>query len=300
MANILYPPSRPQSVGEILDSTFRIFGATLVKCLPYAIAGVILGQLPNLYDLFKHGKPSRMDPASRLALVHDGMFWLLYAVGLFLAMLFANAVALRQFALARGREAQAGAELRRAAARVPGMVLMGIILVVVMFVTMIPVVILVAVPFGIAGTFGGGAGGHGAVWGAVFFFLAFLIAVSWIVIRWICCGVIYLLTDRGPFESLGHSWKLTSGSFWRLSVIYTVAVVILIVFYFIAVLLGTAFAAALAHGDLVMMAAVMSIVVVVLGAIAAPFYSALMLSVYGDLSVRKEGADLAQRLAAAE
>lgn len=300
MANILYPPSRPQSVGEILDSTFRIFGATLVKCLPYAIAGVILGQLPNLYDLFKNGKPSRMDPASRLALVHDRMFWLTYAVGLFLALLFANAVALRQFALARGREAQAGAELRRAASRVPGMVLIAIVVMLAMVVMMIPVVILVAVPLGFASAAGGGPGPQGAVWSVVIFFLVFLIAVSWIVIRWICCGVIYLLTDRGPFESLGHSWRLTSGSFWRLSVIYTVAVVILIVFYFIAALLGTAFAAALAHGDLVMMAAVMSIVVVVLGAIAAPFYSALMLSVYGDLSVRKEGADLAQRLAAAE
>src|SRR5579871_6425923 len=106
MANILYPPSRPQSVGEILDCTFRIFGATLLKCLPYAIAGVILGQLPNLYDLFKNGTSHR-DRASRLALVHDRTFWLTYAVGLLLAMFFANAVALRQFALARGGEAEA-------------------------------------------------------------------------------------------------------------------------------------------------------------------------------------------------
>jgi hypothetical protein len=39
---------------------------------------------------------------------------------------------------------------------------------------------------------------------------------------------------------------------------------------------------------------------VVLGAIFAPFYSALMLAVYGDLMVRKEGADLASRLAVTE
>src|SRR6266700_2685475 len=51
MANTLYPPPRPQSVGEILDSAFRIFRATLVKCLPYAIAAVIAGLLPNIYDL---------------------------------------------------------------------------------------------------------------------------------------------------------------------------------------------------------------------------------------------------------
>jgi hypothetical protein len=38
---------------------------------------------------------------------------------------------------------------------------------------------------------------------------------------------------------------------------------------------------------------------VLLGAIAAPFYSGLMLAVLGDLSVRREGADIAQRIAAA-
>jgi hypothetical protein len=298
MANILFPPPRPQSVGEILDSTFRIFGATLVKCLPYAIAGVIVGQLPNLYDLLKNGKP-RMDPATRLALVHDRMFWLSYIVGLFLALLFANAVMLRQYALARGRETAAGAELVRGAARAPGVVLIVILMMLAMVVTMIPVVLAVALPLGAAGALAG-AGPQGAIWTGVVFGLVALVAVSWIVIRWICSTLIYVLTDSGPFASMGHSWRLTSGSFWRLSIIYLVALVILIVFYFIAALLGTAVAAALAHGDLVVMAAVMSMVVVVLGAIAAPFYSALMLSVYGDLSVRKEGADLAQRLAAAE
>jgi hypothetical protein len=298
MANILFPPSRPQSVGEILDSTFRIFGATLVKCLPYAIAGVIAGQLPNLYDLLKNGKP-QMDPATRLALMHDRMFWLSYAVGLFLALLFANAVMLRQYALARGRETAAGAELMRGTARAPGVVLIVIVLMLTMVVTMIPVGIAVALPLGVAGAFAG-AGAKGAVWATVVFLLVALLAVSWIVIRWICSTLIYVLTDRGPFASMGHSWRLTSGSYWRLSIIYLVALVILIVFYFIAALLGTAVAAALAHGDVVVMAAVMSMVVVVLGAIAAPFYSALMLSVYGDLSVRREGADLAQRLAAAE
>lgn len=299
MANILYPPSRPQSVGEILDTTFRIFGATLVKCLPYAIAGVILGQLPNLYDLLKNGKPSRVDPASRLALVHDRNFWLMYLLGLLFAMFFASAVLLRQFALVRGREAAASAELLRATARLPGTVLIVIVMVLAMCVTIIPVMILV-VPLGVAGALKAGGAQQGAMLITVLLFILFMVAVSWVAIRWVCSVAIYLLTDRGPLASMGHSWRLTSGSFWRLSAIYAVAVVIIIVFYFIAVLLATALAAVLAHGDLAVMGAVMSVVFVVLGAIAAPFYSALMLSVYGDLSVRKEGADLAQRLAAAE
>jgi hypothetical protein len=299
MANILYPPSRPQSVGEILDSTFRIFGATLVKCLPFAIAGVILGQLANLYNVAKNGKPG-LDPAAQLALFGDRIFWLCYVVGFLLAVLFANAVMLRQYALLSGGQLAGGGVLQRATARMPGVVLIMIVMLLAMLTTMIPVIFVVAVPFGVAGAFRGVGGPQTAIWGALVFFLVAVVAVSWIVIRWICSTIVYLLTDRGPLESMSYSWRLTSGSFWRLFVIYSVAVVILIVFYFIFTLLGTAVAGVLAHGDVVVMTGVMSMVVVVLGAIFAPFYSALMLAVYGDLMVRKEGADLASRLAVTE
>lgn len=298
MANILYPPPRPQSVGEILDSTFRIFGATLLKCLPYAILGVIVGQLGSLYDLLKNGRP-RLDPVSRLALVQDRRWWLASLIGFVLALVFTNAVILRQFSLASGREVAAGVELRRAVGRVPGVLLIFILMMLSMVGTMIPVTVIVAVPLGLAA--GGaalGAGQQGALWGTVIFLLLALIAISWIVIRWICSTAVYLLTARGPLASMGYSWRLTSGSFWRLSVIYTVAVVLMLVFYLIASVLGTAVAAAIANGDLAVMTAVMSTVIVLLGAFAAPFYSALMLSVYGDLTVRREGADLAQRIAA--
>lgn len=294
MANILYPPARPQSVGEILDSTFRIFGATLLKCLPYAILGVIVGQLGSVYDLLKNGRPT-LDPVSRLALVQDRKWWLAILVGFLLALVFTNAVILRQFSLASGRGVAAGAELRRAVGRLPGVLLIVIVWGLAIAGTMIPVTIIVAVPLGLASA---GGARQGAIWGTVIFILVALVAISWIVIRWICSTAVYLLTERGPLASMGHSWRLTSGSYWRLSVVYTVAVVLMLVFYLIASVLGTAVAAAIAHGDLAVMTAVMTTVVVLLGAFAAPFYSALMLAVYGDLTVRREGADLSQRIAA--
>jgi hypothetical protein len=285
-------------VGEILDSTFRIFSATLVKCLPYAILAVILGQLPNLYDLLKSGRP-RADLASRLALVRDPVFWLMYLVGIVLTLLFTNAIVLRQCTLASGREAAASAELRRGAVHVPGVIVIAIVLVLAVIASLVPVFI-IAAALGLSAGMARGLGQPAAVGAVIAFYLLVLVAVSWVLIRWVSATPIYLLTERGPLASLSHSWRLTAGSFWRLSVIYAVAVVLLIVFYFLAAVVGTAVAAALAHGDLAVMTAVLTTVVVVLGAIAAPFYSALMLAVYGDLSVRREGTDLAQRIAAAE
>src|SRR5438132_573719 len=167
MAKTLYPPPRPQSVGEILDSAFRIFRATLVQCLPYAIAAVIAGQLPNIYYL--------------------------------------------------------------------------------------------------------------------------VVALS-------CGGAVLLVTSRGPLASLVHSFRLTSGSFWRLTLIYTVAFVLLMVLYLVSGLLAGLVSVLLAHGDIAVITAATTVFVVILSAVGTPFFWALALAVLGDLSVRKEGADLAQRL----
>ena len=96
-----------------------------------------------------------------------------------------------------------------------------------------------------------------------------------------------------------HSWRLVSGSFWRLAAIYTVGLVLLLVLYTLAGVVSMAVAVPLAHGDLAVMTAITTVMVVILSALGTPFYTALALAVYGDLSVRREGADLAQRISAA-
>ena len=76
MADPLYPPTRPLSVGETLDSAFRIFGATLLRCLPYAVTGKIVGQLPNIYYLLT-GRVRTLGFA-----FSDPLWWLLAVVGM--------------------------------------------------------------------------------------------------------------------------------------------------------------------------------------------------------------------------
>ena len=49
MSSILYPPARPQSIGEVLDSAFRIFKVTLLRCLPYGVLATVANQLQNIY-----------------------------------------------------------------------------------------------------------------------------------------------------------------------------------------------------------------------------------------------------------
>src|SRR2546428_2430897 len=122
MANTLYPPPRPQSVGEILDSAFRIFRATLVRCLPYAIAAVIAGQLPSIYYLV-----SGRNMLQGLAGFRDPVWLTLYILGYVIAIVLWSAVLLRQYALSTGHPADTSSELSTAVRRVPAMALLGIL-----------------------------------------------------------------------------------------------------------------------------------------------------------------------------
>jgi hypothetical protein len=292
MPNILYPPARPQSVGEILDSAFRIFGATLLKCLPYSFLGVIVSHLTTMYDLAT-GHPI-VPTTLRAQQSHDPLWWSLFVVAVFAAVTLTNAVFLRQYALATGRPAATATELSSAARRVPGILLIGILMSLAVMATFIPLLLV-----GSLMSVGSSAPRLPAlIWAMVGLGLLALVSASWAVIRWICAGPVYLLTDRGPVASMSHSWQLTAGNFWRLSVIYAVGVVLIIVLYVLSGVVGGVIALLLAHGDVAVITATSAVVVTLLGAVVTPFYSALVLAVFGDVSVRREGADLAQRISA--
>ncbi len=108
----LYPPSRPQSIGEVLDTGFRIFQSTLLPCLPYGVAWVIVGQLANIDDLAA-GRPPRLFGGS------DPIWWLWYALGLALTLILWSSLILRQSALASGAPSSMRGELRLALVRLP-------------------------------------------------------------------------------------------------------------------------------------------------------------------------------------
>jgi hypothetical protein len=76
MVHILYPPSRPQSVGEVLDSAFRIYSTTLLRCLPYSFASVILGQLLSLFDvLHRHGNSAAALRSLQIDRLASPLWW---------------------------------------------------------------------------------------------------------------------------------------------------------------------------------------------------------------------------------
>jgi hypothetical protein len=276
MANIPYPPPRPLSVGEVLDLTFRIYRASVVSCLIFAALGVIANQLPNLYSVSRGATllQALLTPKNSL------MLWSLMLAGALFGLVFTGAVVLRQYAIATGHPV--GGELPRSLGRLPGLVLL---------------MVLFGATFAVGAMFIGAAFIFSGM-ARVFLALLLCLPILYAVVAVSCSLTAMYVTPMGAAAAYVRSVRLTSGSFWRLSVIYTIGVIVLGVLYIltsgvIGMLMGI-----LGRGDVALITATLGVVSVAIGALATPFYTALGLAVFGDLTVRKEGADLAQRISA--
>ena len=279
MSTVPYPPQRQLSVGEVLDLSFRIYRVTLVRCLLYATCGVIAGQLAGIYALLKGRTLAHGEGAveGMLAQLRDSTFVSLYVFGLLLTLIAYAAVVLRQYALIT--DGNAGSELGAALRRTPALI--GLIVLVALG------VVACFLPAGVTG---------GAL--RVLLIIAAVALLCYALVAISCAQTILLVEGAGPVASLARSWRLTSGSFWRLSLIYTVALIVLLALYAVIAAVAGFLAALFAHGDVAMVTAFAQVIGIILGALATPFYGALALAVLADLKVRKEGADLAQRISA--
>jgi hypothetical protein len=114
------PPRPEASVKALLDAATALFRATLLKCLPFAMIGVLCLEIPNFYwvasgHTLEHGMPS------------DTRYWLLAFIAAAVTLFIASAMMLRQRALASGGMADSRSELLAAARRMP-VILLGWIL----------------------------------------------------------------------------------------------------------------------------------------------------------------------------
>jgi hypothetical protein len=130
----LYPPSAPQTVAQVLDSTFRIFQASVVKCLPYGILSMIAGQLQNIYFL-AIGRPLHEFGSA------DPIWWTLYVAGILLGLFIWNAMLLRQGSIASNAPTDARAEFLESFRRMPGTVGLFAVIVVLLVVGFVALIV---------------------------------------------------------------------------------------------------------------------------------------------------------------
>lgn len=277
MPDTLYPPPRPLAVGEVLDLSFQIYRRTFVKCLLFGALAVVANWLPNLYSIAR-GQTVVQSVVSPTA---DAGHVVAAVVGFLLAILFPVAILDRQYKLITGQPP--GGELARAL-RLLGRVIL--------FTILFGLAVL-ASAFLLVPAF--------AVDGVLRYVLAavLLLPMCYVIIRLLLGFTALVIEDTGASRSLSRSWDLSRGQVLRLTAIYSVAFFLIIALYIGIGSVTTFLYAVLGKGDVALIAAAVGVVTVAVGALASPYYSALGLAVFGDLVVRKEGADLSLRISAA-
>jgi hypothetical protein len=273
MPSVLYPPSRPQAIGEVLDSAVRIFKATLLKVLPFSVLATVAGQLPNIYIILS-GRNIR--PFSN----SDPGWWAVYVLGTIIGAALINAIIVRQAALATGSESAGVTALKEGLRNVPAVVLMGIVMAVLVGIWFVP---LAAIPAAYRSW-------SGALLAVPAFYLLVLFLCSWPA---------RLVDRKGPIESLRYSAHLVRGNWLRTVMVYLVVLTMIIVLSVTAGLIVGVLTQLVAARDLAVSTAVSAVMVVASGAVFVPFVSSMSLALYGDLQSRKDGADLERRIAGA-
>ncbi|MEP7246568.1 MAG: hypothetical protein ABI885_23215 [Gammaproteobacteria bacterium] len=281
MSQTLYPPAAPQSIGQVLDSAFRIFKVSLVPCLLYGAVAIIAGQLQNIYTIAA-GKPLRSFNG------RDPVWIALYAAGAITSLVMAIALVLRQRDIATGARRGTSIELSEAIRRLPG--LLGLIILCLLLVGVGPLIL-----GGVYALMGPTAAGYTTL-GALF--LIMLAPLTYVLTPLSLVTSAFVLDGASPLEAIRYVFRLIKGCWWRTSTIFTVAMVITIVFYAVAaVVIGVVVSLTGAAADFAAVTAATGVVYVVLGGVGMPFFAAIVLAVYGELKVRRGGLDLEQRIA---
>jgi hypothetical protein len=273
MSLVLYPPARPQLIGEVIDTAFRIFKATLLRTLPYSVLATVAGQLQNIY-LIVTGRSlpqfANTDPA----------WWVLYALGAFIGAAFINTILIRQAAVASGSPSVGATALGDGLRKTPAAIVMGLLAALIVGICFVPAL---AVPR----TY------------QPLSLLALCIPALYVLVFLLCAWPALLIGRKGIIGSLRYSANLIRGHWWRAVMIYAVAVTMIIVLSVTAGMIVGVLAAFGATRDLAVTTAVSRVMVVALAAIYMPFITAMTLSLYGDLQARREGTDLERRIAGA-
>ncbi|HEY4647264.1 MAG TPA: hypothetical protein VIH25_13415 [Steroidobacteraceae bacterium] len=248
-------PTSPQSIGQVLDGSFRLTAAAFGRSWILALFAGISGYAASVYQ-FTRGDSL----AEAVTAPQDAMYWTLYAVGLLASVLFYAAIYLRIDSIADGSTG-AGA-LQSALRKLP-------LLIALIILNMLALMV---------------------------GFILLIVPGLILIVSLVLAMPILLLEDKGPIDSLTSSHKLVWGNWWRTAAILTVGGIIIFVLYMILGLIAAAVAPFLAGGEAAVVAVVSLFIVLALaGILISPYFVSLILNIYWDLKLRREGGDLSAR-----
>lgn len=261
-------PEQPQSIGGVLDTAFTLFKSSIGVVWPICLLLALAGAPPAIYLFTKGGAGvlNSSDPFSVLSTMSQPGYMGANLLSMILSLWCFGALFLKMHAVGTDTELSVGAALQLSLGRVVPLFFMTILLVI----AIILGVLLLIVP-------------------------GLILTISLLL-----CWSLLLFENQGPVAALTGSHHLVWGNWWRTAAVLTVGFLIVMVLYAaVGMLVGLLLPLVGGIEDFVMFGLVTSLLVAVLGnVLLTPFYSALLIAVYWDLKLRKQGGDLAARVSA--
>jgi hypothetical protein len=275
-------PTAPRSIGGLIDDAFRLWREALAKTWVTALIAQLAVSVPLLMFRVPVVPGAAQNPQQLLAMYRSPMFWLCYLIAVLLGSGLYNAILVQTASAAEQRSMTVGESLGVGFRLLPRTILLGLAFAA--GVSILAVLFLLpALAWGVLARVVLGS--------ACFLILFFLLG------RLFLAQPVLIVEDAGVIDSLKSSWNLTQGHWWRCATILTVVIIIFFVF-----LLVVGFVAGLATafvGPGSTAAAIMGQLLSVVGnTVFTPLLIAVILSIYYDLRLRKEGGDLADRVSA--
>jgi len=268
-------PVAPLPIGGVLDDAIKLYRASFGRCFVLALIGAVLFGVIGLYAALKlqgtvagvAAGARAQDPAAARLLFGNmiGSFIGIYLV----VVLISTLIYLGLFAhindaalgVSRGQGEVLGAALRKLPGAIIATIIFGVAIGVGTLLLVIPGIYL---------------------WGKMELWLPSM-----------------FVDDVGGIEAIGRSWTATAGNWWRSVVILSVALIILVVLELLGGIIGALVMGVMgvAHtADLVNVAIASTAIRSVLYVAILPAVPAVMLAIYNDLKLRREGGDLAARV----
>ena len=269
-------PTAPRTIGGVLDDTIQLFKASFSTCWqPSLIMSLITSALGYFVFLTMPLAAATLSPAETLARFRGmmGALGIWYLVVVVCGLVFYGMVIANTAAVSRGAPLSFGASFTKSLRRAPELFVASIVF----FIAIVIGFILLFIP----GCY---------VWNRLQLFAVPLVDEA-----------------KGPFASLGASWRAVGGNWWRTAavvfVIFVILVVLEMVLGMVAGIVGAVGTLGGAAGS--SPAAIMGrvqLVTLLVGAFVRIFTMPLLVAVYvalyQDLMLRKGGADLEARMGA--
>lgn len=271
-------PAAPRAIGGVIDDAIKLYRASFRTCWPIALIASVISAATVLYIVSRFPAIATVrDPAQLWRLVQAPSIWGWYLILSIASLVLFGAIIACQNALAAGTTAlTVGQSLAAAFARLHWQLLA--ILLGVLYVGSVGVLMLMPLPAALK------------VLGA----LAWLIFGIYLWGRLQLWVVALFAEPAGTLRAMAVSWDLVKGHWWRAATILTVGIIIVLVITMIFGFLG---------GLVFVMFRLdpMSLIIgnQLIGAAERVFVTsmlpALMVAMYYDFKLRREGGDLAAR-----